>query len=195
MHKQPEDPARPREIRRYANRRLYDTVERRCITHAELRGLVHSGAELRILDYETGRDITVDVLAQVAHREVAGWRDRRAGPELYREIIEDNRISMGMKAINNIILAGLGAVSLTRDKAEEIIDQLIKRGEVSRKDRKAAIDDLITRAEEHGRKFADTMKNQAAKLRGVRREEYDELAEEVENLRAEVARLKEKSAG
>ena len=76
-----------REIRRYANRRLYDAAEGRCITQKELGEILRSGARLRVIDYDSGRDITVDVLAQVAHREVASWRDRLAGTELYSEII------------------------------------------------------------------------------------------------------------
>jgi len=182
-----------REIRRYANRRLYDATDGRCVTQKELGELVRAGEALRVVDYESGRDITVDVLAQVAHREVASWHDRLAGTELYSEIIIKGG-EMGKKTINNVILAGLGALSLTREKAEEIVDTLIKRGEVSRKDRKATIDSLIAKAEDQARKFSDTMKAKAQQLLGVKREEHEALAGEVERLRETVARLEEKLA-
>lgn len=36
--------------------------------------------------------------------------------------------------IERILLAGLGVVALTKEKAEEIVEELIKRGEISKKD-------------------------------------------------------------
>lgn len=178
-----------REIRRYRNRRLYDMTAAEAVTHRDLSELVRAGISLRIKDFATGRDITVDVLAQVARQEVAGWSDTEDVAGLYRDIIERGS-NMGKKAINNVILAGLGAVSLTRDKAEEIIDQLIKRGELEGKDRKVAIDDLIEKAEEQARKFSKTMKEQATRLRGVKREEHDALRSELDELRGMVDQLK-----
>jgi polyhydroxyalkanoate synthesis regulator protein len=182
-----------REIRRYRNRRLYDTAAGRTITQKELAVIVRAGHQVRVTDFATGEDITVTVLGQVARSEVAGWQDPVEGANLYRSIIAKGG-EVGKKTINNVILAGLGALSLTREKAEEIIDTLIKRGEVSKGDRRVAVDDLITKAEDHAKKFTDTMKQKAAGLRGVRRDEHDELKKQVESLRALVTRLEEQLA-
>jgi polyhydroxyalkanoate synthesis regulator phasin len=190
MHNEPEF----REIRRYRNRRLYDVAGGRTITQKELAELVRQGLRVRVTDFATGDDITVSVLGQVARLEVAGWRDQEEGANLYRAIITKGG-EMSKKAINNVILAGLGALSLTREKAEEIVDNLIKRGEVSKGDRKVAIDDLIAKAEEQAKKFTDTMKQKASSLRGVRRDEYDSMRQELESLRRSLDELKEKLAG
>jgi polyhydroxyalkanoate synthesis regulator phasin len=99
-----------------------------------------------------------------------------------------------VKAINNAILAGLGAITLTREKAEEIVDTLIKKGELARGDRKMAIDDLITKAEEQAKKFSDTLKTRTAELRGVKREEYEALQKQVEVLRKAMEQLEAKLA-
>jgi len=188
MHNEPS--AEIREIKRYRNRRLYDPVLARAITQAELADLVCQGVSVRVTDFASGRDITVSVLAQVAQSKTAGWADTAAAASIYREIIEKGG-KTGMKAINNLILAGLGAVSLTREKAEELVDTLIKRGDLARGDRKVAIEDLIKKAEEEARKFTDTMKHKASELRGVRRDEYDSLKAEVDALRATIERLKD----
>lgn len=45
-------------------------------------------------------------------------------------------------------LAGLGAISLTREKAEAFVDELIKKGEVARPERAKVVDELLKRAEE-----------------------------------------------
>jgi polyhydroxyalkanoate synthesis regulator phasin len=184
-----EQPGEVREIKRYRNRRLYDPVQGRAITQTELAELVCQGAAIRVTDHATGKDITVGVLAQVAQARTRGWSDPQEAANIYRSIIEKGG-KAGMKAINNIILAGLGAISLTREKAEEIVDTLIKRGDLARGDRKIAVEDLIKKAEEEANKFADTMKQKAAELRGVRRDEYDALKAEVESLKAVIDQLK-----
>lgn len=43
---------------------------------------------------------------------------------------------------------GLGALTLTREKAQSIVDELIKTGEARRDEAKGLVDRLITRGEE-----------------------------------------------
>jgi len=180
-----------REIKRYRNRRLYDTETRRTITQSDLAELVRRGHAVRVTDYATGEDITVHVLGQIASAEVKGWPDPDEGASLYRWIIGKGS-EFGMKAIDNAILAGLGAITLTREKAEEIVDTLIKKGEVARGDRKMAVDDLVSKAEDAAKKFGDTLRHKAAEMRGVKREEYDALKAQVASLQKLVDELQAK---
>jgi polyhydroxyalkanoate synthesis repressor PhaR len=53
------------EIRRYANRRFYDTTQSRPVTQQEIHQFVREGHEVRVTDAKTGADITVRVLAQI----------------------------------------------------------------------------------------------------------------------------------
>jgi polyhydroxyalkanoate synthesis repressor PhaR len=65
--------ANPRIIRKYANRRLYDTEASRHINKEDVRRLIASGDEVRIVDDGTGDDITRSVLLQlVAEQELGG---------------------------------------------------------------------------------------------------------------------------
>lgn len=181
-----------REIKRYRNRRLYDTETRKTITQSELADLVRAGFQVQVTDFATGEDITVNVLGQIASAEVSAWQNPADGMSLYRSIIEKG--SQGMKAINSAILAGLGAITLTREKAEEIVDTLIKKGEVARGDRKMAVEDLVAKAEEQAKKFGDTLKHKAAEMRGVKREEYDALKDQVAKMEKIIEELQSKLA-
>ena len=63
----------PRVIRKYPNRRLYDTVESRYVTLADIRRLVVERVEFVVLDRRTEQDITRSILLQViAEQEGAG---------------------------------------------------------------------------------------------------------------------------
>ena len=65
--------SKPREIRKYANRRLYDTVESRHINKEDVRTLIASGTDVRIIEEGSGEDITRSVLLQlVAEQELGG---------------------------------------------------------------------------------------------------------------------------
>jgi polyhydroxyalkanoate synthesis repressor PhaR len=57
--------AEPVLIKKYGNRRLYDTRRSRYITLGELAKIVQSGATVRVVDAAGGRDLTRQVLTQV----------------------------------------------------------------------------------------------------------------------------------
>ena len=63
----------PRLIKKYANRRLYDTVESRHVTLSDLREMIVAGTDIRVVDETSGEDITRALLLQIiVDREQAG---------------------------------------------------------------------------------------------------------------------------
>ncbi|MBN1946942.1 MAG: hypothetical protein JW797_14810 [Bradymonadales bacterium] len=52
-------------IKKYSNRRLYDTRQSRYITLGELAGIVASGSPVKVVDAASGEDLTRQVLVQV----------------------------------------------------------------------------------------------------------------------------------
>lgn len=62
----------PRVIKRYANRKLYDTDLRQFTTLDELSGLLDKGIRFVVRDHDSGDDRTDEVLAQVLGRRVRG---------------------------------------------------------------------------------------------------------------------------
>ncbi len=65
--------AAPRVIRKYPNRRLYDTVESRYVTLTDIRRLVVERVDFVVLDRKSQQDITRSILLQViTEQEGAG---------------------------------------------------------------------------------------------------------------------------
>jgi polyhydroxyalkanoate synthesis repressor PhaR len=52
-------------IKKYGNRRLYDTGDSRYVTLDELAAKIRSGADLRVVDAQTGEDLTQATLTQL----------------------------------------------------------------------------------------------------------------------------------
>ena len=55
----------PHFIRKYANRKLYDTTTSRYVTLAGIWDLVCTGHDVRVVEHESGNDITALVLSQI----------------------------------------------------------------------------------------------------------------------------------
>lgn len=72
----------PRIIKKYPNRRLYDTVESRYITLADIRRLVVERIDFLVIDKKTQQDITRSILLQVIAEQEHG-----NSPMLSREFL------------------------------------------------------------------------------------------------------------
>ena len=59
----------PKVIKRYTNRKLYDTVESRYVTLDEIADMVKQGVEVKIIDNRTKEDLTNVTLAQIVFEE------------------------------------------------------------------------------------------------------------------------------
>ena len=62
----------PRTIKKYPNRRLYDTVESRYITLADIRRLVIEGIDFVVVDKKSQADISRTILLQVIAEQEHG---------------------------------------------------------------------------------------------------------------------------
>ena len=62
----------PRIIRKYPNRRLYDTVESHYVTLADIRRLVVERVDFVVLDRKSQQDITRSILLQVIAEQEGG---------------------------------------------------------------------------------------------------------------------------
>lgn len=89
--------------------------------------------------------------------------------------------------INKAFLAGLGAISLGRDKVESLIDDLVKRGELSQEEKREMLSDLLESVEKRHAELGEFIQKEIQRilksLDVPTREEIDKLKKEVELLR------------
>lgn len=100
----------PRLIKRYANRKMYDTQASRYVTLDGVAELVRRGEDLRIVDNDTGEDITAVTFAQIIFEEekrkngllglpVLRWIIQQGG-EAVQELL--NSVDRGREALGNV---------------------------------------------------------------------------------------------
>ena len=73
-------------VKKYENRRLYNTAESRYINLEEITALIRNEADVQVIDAKTGEDLTRSILTQIIMEQA---RDQRGGLplDLLRQII------------------------------------------------------------------------------------------------------------
>jgi len=74
----------PRLIRKYANRRLYDTVQSRYVNLNDVCNLIIAGKYVKVEDQATKQDITNNILLQII-----GNLNPESGPLLSADVLTD----------------------------------------------------------------------------------------------------------
>ena len=111
----------PKVIKRYTNRKLYDTVESRYVTLDEIAEMVKQGVEVKIIDNRTKEDLTSVTLAQIVFEEEK--KTTRMPLSVLREIIRrpGEQISEFIKSEVTPRVASI------REEAESRLDKLLRR--------------------------------------------------------------------
>ena len=111
----------PKVIKRYTNRKLYDTVESRYVTLDEIAEMVKQGVEVKIVDNRTKEDLTSVTLAQIVFEEEK--KTTRMPLSVLREIIRrpGEQISEFIKS------EVTPRVTSIREEAESRLDKLLRR--------------------------------------------------------------------
>ncbi len=150
-------------IKRYKNRRLYDTALKSYITHTELRHIIRRGDPFKVIDSSTGDEITLAVLGQLLIRNLKNDKNETNSKEKLIELINrGGRKSMSI--LRNTYLASVGIFNITKKKAEEIIDSLIKAGDLSKSERKEAVLELLEKAEKSTAKIKEKIVKESGNI-------------------------------
>ncbi len=174
-------PARePKVIKRYTNRKLYDTVESRYVTLDEIAEMIKAGAEVRIIDNRTKEDLTSVTLAQIIFEEekktskmsLKTLRDLiRFGGEMAQQFVEDTQARV--EAVRQSLVARGQA---TTDRAKELVQAS-----------QEAVASVQKRVDERVRTAVEQMSN----LSDVRRQ-LDEMSTRIAGLEKKLDELSRK---
>lgn len=92
-----------------------------------------------------------------------------------------------MDSIAKCLYAGLGALTMTRDRAEKIFDECVERGQAAKEQRSAFVKDVLDAAEQ-GRKdveklIGEQVDRAIARMNLATRKDLDRLEEKIDRMR------------
>jgi polyhydroxyalkanoate synthesis repressor PhaR len=118
----------PKVIKRYTNRKLYDTVESRYVTLDEIAEMIKAGAEVQIIDNRTKEDLTSVTLAQIIFEEEK--KTSRVSLETLRDMIRHGG-EVAQRLVEGTQAELRGRVEAVRAAAEHRVQSFIKSGQTT----------------------------------------------------------------
>jgi polyhydroxyalkanoate synthesis repressor PhaR len=128
-------------IKRYPNRKLYDTDAKQYITLEGIAEKIRKGEEIRVIDNANGEDLTAVILTQVIFEE----EKKRSGllpHTLLAGLIQasGDRLS----AIQRNLASSIGFFRQVDEEIRRRVDTLISRGELSEDQGRSLLDKLLS---------------------------------------------------
>jgi polyhydroxyalkanoate synthesis repressor PhaR len=128
-------------IKRYPNRKLYDTTAKRYVTLEQIAALVRQGAEVQVVDHENGEDLTTTILTQIIleqEKKQSGFLPRTLLTTLIRSSGEtldavrhtlDERIASVLHTLNVPTQQDLQALHAQLDALDAQLSQMVSKVE------------------------------------------------------------------
>ena len=176
-------------IKRYPNRKLYDTEEKCYITLDGIAKLIRSGQDIQVLDHTTGEDLTALTLSQVIFEQ----QKKHTGFLPYSVLT--GLIQAGgdtLVHLRQTLSASLGLSRHVEDEIERRIQSLVDDGDLTPEGAIALTDQLLV---EGGTQPADPWPDEQAmeqllSERGVpSREDFQRVVDQLDLLAAKLEDL------
>jgi polyhydroxyalkanoate synthesis repressor PhaR len=124
---EPAPPGRePKVIKRYTNRKLYDTVESRYVTLDEIAEMIKAGSEVKIVDNRTKDDLTSVTLAQIIFEQ-----EKKTSKMSLKTLL--GLIRHGSEVAQQLVDGAggdlRGKVDAVRQAAEQRVQSILARGQ------------------------------------------------------------------
>jgi polyhydroxyalkanoate synthesis repressor PhaR len=127
-------------IKRYPNRKLYDTEAKQYITLDGIATLIRQGREVTVVDHATGEDLTAVTLTQIIFEQ----EKKRSG--FLPQAVLTGLVQAGGDTMGTLRRALASPLNLARQVDEEIerrVQALISRGELAAEEGRHLRDQLL----------------------------------------------------
>jgi len=169
-------------IKRYPNRKFYDTEEKRYITLDDISESIRAGREVQVIDQGSGEEITSVVLTQIIfeqEKKQSGFVPR----SVLTGLVQAGGYTMGR--MRSALSNPLELLKQIDEEIESRIDQLTKQGELAEDEARRWRDKLLS-GDESGTQNPGMDEDQFQRLldeRGVpTRSELENLTEQIDIL-------------
>lgn len=182
-------------IKRYANRKLYDTVAKKYITLDGISKLVSEGKNVQVVDHETGEDITAVTLTQVMFEREKKSRGAGFGGGVLPHNVLSQLIQAGGETLNTIrrsIPLPFHLAERVDQEIERRVRLLIEQGKLEADFGEALLQKLLaqSRPMEHEPAPKEELEAFLHQQGLPTRDEFEQLLAQIEFLAGEIESLK-----
>lgn len=177
--------SKQRIIKRYTNRKLYDTDQSRYVTLEDIAKLVREGEDVRVIDNEAGEDLTAITFAQIILEEEKRKTNLVSVPFL-RKLIRSGESAV--QDFGDVATRGMERIGELTEKAGGRVLDVAREGT-------RAIDDLVAMPQRQLEELRDVTRGAVDRLKGsstVQRE-VDRIEKSLKAIEDMLATLKAES--
>jgi polyhydroxyalkanoate synthesis repressor PhaR len=130
-------------IKRYPNRKLYDTEAKQYITLENIAEMIRQGKDVTVIDFTSGEDLTALTLTQIIVEQ-----EKKLGSTLPRDLLTSliRAGEEGIAALQRTIHSSLGFLSQFEDETRRRIQELVNKGDLSQKEADSILKMLLRRS-------------------------------------------------
>ena len=127
-------------IKRYPNRKLYDTMSKQYITLEGIAALIREGEEVQVIDHASGEDLTALTLTQIILEQ-----EKKQSGVLSHSVLTGLIRSSGdrLHALQRAFFSSVSYWGQIDEEIKQRIQSLIKQGEITKDEGQKLIDRLI----------------------------------------------------
>lgn len=178
-------------IKRYPNRKLYDTQAKQYITLDGISELIRENQEVQVVDNVTGEDITALTLSQIIWEQ-----EKKQGGFLPRSVLAGIIQASGnrLNALQRNLLASKGFIHEVDEEIKRRINYLVQQGELLESEGHKLIEKLLSQNQDNERTqvIIDQQIESILSERNIpTREEISQLSQQLEALAEKLDDLKE----
>ncbi len=177
-------------IKRYPNRKLYDTEAKKYITLDGIADLIRDGAEVQVVDHAKGEDLTAVILTQIIfeqEKKNSGFLPR----SVLRGLVQAGGETLG--SLRRTLASPLEMFQHVDDEIRRRVEGMVKKGELTIDEGSRLIEKLIHQGRQAVAEAAalrtDELSQRLAELGVPTRHEIEELSAQLETLEAAIDRI------
>lgn len=174
---------KPIEIKRYKNRKLYDTTRSTYVTLDDIAHMIKAGEDVKIIDNKSGDDLTSVTLTQIIFEEEKKKKSLLPLGAL-KKIIQEGGDTI-KDLVGKTIDTGVFSFSKAKEGAEKVIDRI--KDELTPDEDGNILQEVLYKTQDFSKKVDEKIKSTLESVAQV-----TSLQDEIKNLQKKISYLKKK---
>ncbi len=175
-------------IKRYSNRKLYDTKASHYVSLEDIIRLVRADEDVQVMDSRTGEDLTSVILAQAMAEE-----EKSKGSVFSQDTLKE-LIKRGGESLDDILrtsrLIRKGAVQMAEESANKYYQKLIEYGEIGEEEAQSLLKQLSRTVTKQRRSLQSEIDGRVADFVSAMhlptRSDLDRIAKKIDSIGAKL---------
>jgi len=181
-------------IKKYANRKMYDTKDKKYISMDKLSHLIKSGKEVVIIDNKTGKDLTSSIVSQLIARD-KNSEDKVVSSKVLMDLVRKGGDTLSDYAKKYVSL-WQGALTMAEDEVDKLVNLLVKDKELSKSEGRNLKKEITGYTDSLKAWIQENIDKQINEVLGVMnlasKDQVENLAAKIDQLNKKVAKLEKR---